>query len=75
MQVFVKLMADSGAMRYSSLGPAGFKAFTRAFLVVNGTAGKLSHFHSQAFMQLLDDDLDGVDALWNIALEVIHANT
>ena len=70
-QSFMRLMGDE-KMRFSSLGPAGFKAFTKAFLLVNGRAGKLTHFVTAATVHLVDDDLEGLDALWMIALEVLY---
>lgn len=69
-QVFNVLMADSATFRFPSLGPKGFKLFTKAFLLVNGAEGKLAQFHNAATVQLLDPALDGLDTLWTIALEV-----
>ena len=69
-QVFNVLMADSATFRFSSLGPKGFRLFTKAFLLVNGVEGKLAQFHNAATVQLLDPALDGLDTLWTIALEV-----
>ncbi len=64
------LFSDSELLRTSTLGSKGFLAFSKAFLLVNGHQGRLTHYSSATTVNLVDSDLDGLDPLWGIALEV-----
>lgn len=65
--LFDTFMMDSDKLRSSCLGPAGFAAFSAAFKFTNVREGKLRQGIS---VLVLESDLHGIDALWNVALEV-----
>jgi hypothetical protein len=67
-QVFRTLMSSPDTLRPESMGTSAFDAFEHAFRFLNRSC--LRHWSDRSMMVLMRSELQGLDALWSVAMQV-----